>query len=98
MSTTVDTASTGSASGTKSSADFDKWYDKTKTKLLDLNVSDDELIKFISKEFSNVKGSAEKRNALQQLSSLRTEVATALSNVLRTLSETSRYIINNLRS
>ena len=82
----------------KTSAEFDKWYETAKEKLLDLSLPDDELIKWVSKEFSTTASSPEKRNALQQLTALRTEVSTALSNVLRTLSETTRYIINNFRS
>ncbi len=92
-STAVD--STSSKTG---SADFDSWYDKTKAKVLDLNMSDDALIKFVSKELASTSGSAEKRNALQQLVELRSQVATGMSNIIRALTETARYIISNFRS
>lgn len=87
-----------SSSAKSSSADFDSWYDKTKAKVLDLNMSDDALIKFVSKEFGSTSGSADKRNALQQLVELRAQISTGMSNIIKVLSETARYVINNFRS
>ncbi len=89
------TSVTGTSSST--SADFDRWYAETKDAVLDLKMSDDDFIKFVSKEFASSKASEEKRNALQQLVNLRSQIATGLSNIMRVLGDTARYLINNIR-
>jgi len=86
-----------SGASTSTSADFDKWYSTTKETVLDLKMSDDDFIKFVSKEFASAQGSEEKRNALQQLVNLRSQIATGLSNIMRVLGDTARYLINNIR-
>ncbi len=99
---TKSTASTTETTTTKKQdEDFDDWYKTAKTKIMDLNTADDDLIKYISKQYaSSTKSTADteaKRNALQQLISVRAQVVSATSNIMRILSETSRYIINNMR-
>ncbi|MBP9839232.1 MAG: hypothetical protein KBC84_11050 [Proteobacteria bacterium] len=77
------------------------WLKNAKEKVLDLSMSDDDLIKYIGDMFSgkgkNAADSEARRNQLQQLISLRAQIASAMSNIMKILSETSRSIINNIR-
>ncbi len=91
------TATSDSTKSNSSTASYNTWAEGAKAKLLDLNTSDDDLIKFIGKEFSAAGSSEEKRQALQQLISLRSQMAAGMSNILKILSETARSIINNIR-
>lgn len=97
----VSAAKTSSTTKNKEEKDFDEWYKNAKEKVLDMNTSDDDLIKFISKQYlGSTKSNADteaKRNALQQLISVRAQVVSATSNIMKVISETSRYIINNIR-
>ena len=87
-------SSPASSAGDK---DFDSWFDTTKAKVMDLNMSDDDFIKFVSKEFSSSKSSEAKKTALQQLIALRSEAVESISNALRVILEASRVVINNIR-
>ncbi len=88
--------------GSGSSASFDTWYAGAKAKVLDLDVSDDDLIKYIGQQFqaagSGGADSEAKRSALQQLVDLRTRIATAMSTMLQALAQAAHLIIANMRS
>ncbi|MFN8389852.1 MAG: hypothetical protein U0136_06150 [Bdellovibrionota bacterium] len=86
-----------SASTATSEKEFDSWYDKAKAKVMNLNLSDDDLIKYVSKELSSADSSPQKRNALQQLMNLRSQAAESISNTLRLILEISRTVIANIR-
>ena len=91
-----------SSSSSSSSASFDSWYAGAKSQLLDLNASDDQIVKYIAKQFEAAgKGGADseaKRTALQQLVELRSRITTAMTNLLRTLQEAARTVIANMRA
>jgi hypothetical protein len=91
-----------SSGSSSSSASFDSWYGSAKSQLLDLNASDDQIVKYIAKQFESAgKGGADseaKRTALQQLVELRSRITTAMSNLLRTLQDAARTVIANMRA
>jgi hypothetical protein len=91
------TTSASSNSDKTGDSDFDSWYDTTKAEVMDLSMSDDDFVKYISKEFSSTESSPEKRNALQQLINLRSQAVETISNALRLIMETSRSVIANIR-
>ncbi len=88
-------ATSGATSSSSSKGDFDKWFDKTKDRLLDLSATDTSVIKFTAEEFA--KASPEKRLALQQLIDSRSQVTSSITQILRTMAESARQVIANMR-
>ena len=93
--------SAASDSTAKSSSNFDSWYAGAKAKVMDFEMSDDDLIKYLGQQFQEAgKGGADseaKRNALQQLVELRSRATSAMTNMLKTLMQTAQLVITNLR-
>lgn len=75
-----------------------KFNKEAKAKLLNLNTSNEEVIDFITKELSGDDVSIAKQTAIQQLLEMRSQIASAMSNMMRSIYETSQNIIGNLRS
>jgi|LakMenEpi03Aug12_release.lakeMendotaPanAssembly.Ray.scaffolds.fasta_scaffold4679326_1 hypothetical protein len=65
--------------------------------VLDLKTSDEDILKMIKKTYGTA-GSAEDRALLQRLLEMRSNNASLLSNMYRSLAETTRSIIQNIRS
>ena len=67
------------------------------SKVLDLKTSDEDILKMIKTAYGGT-GSAEDRAMLQQLLEMRSNNASLLSNMYRTLADTTRAIIQNIRA
>ena len=93
----VSSSQHSSSLSTTSDKEFSTWYNTAKTKVMDLNLSDDDFIKYVSKEFSSSSNSPQKRSALQELINLRSQAVETISNTLRLILETSRAVIANIR-
>lgn len=82
---------------TGSTKEFNSWYDKTSEKVLNLNLSDGDLIKFIGNEMNDKNLSEGRRQALEMLIEKRSRVSLVMSNMLKVLAETARAVISNIR-
>lgn len=87
----VKTATTGSTK------EFNSWYDKTSEKVLNLNLSDGDLIKFIGNEMNDKNLGEGRRQALEMLIEKRSRVSLVMTNMLKVLAETARAVISNIR-
>ena len=89
---------TSSSTKAKDDADMAKFKKEAKATLLNMNASNDEVIDFITKELDGNDVSPAKQYAIQQMLEMRSQIASALSNAMRSIYETSQNIIGNLRT
>jgi vacuolar-type H+-ATPase subunit E/Vma4 len=66
-----------------------------KKKLLNLDTSNDDVIDTIRKAMKDA--STEDQFAIQQLMEMRSQISSAMTNILRSLYEASQNIISNMR-
>ena len=74
------------------------WMDKAKSTLLSFATSDADVLDFMIKTLNDPNVSEARKQAIQYLLSLRTEIATLISNLMRQLFDGANAIIRNIRA
>ena len=74
------------------------WADNAERKLLNLGTNDQDIISLVQDATIGPNASAARLSFVQFLIQKRTQTANALTNIMRTLSDTARSIISNFRS
>ena len=81
----------------KTTQTLDQWKADAKKKLLDMSTSNSDILDFITAAAQDDKSSAAKMQAINFLINVRSEIATLITNTMRTMFDTSAAIIHNIR-
>ena len=90
-------SSNSAGSSAKVSKEDAAWLDKAKSTMLSFSTSDSDVLEFMMKTFNDPNVSEAKKQAIQYLLSLRTELSTLISNIMRQLFDGANAIIRNIR-
>lgn len=92
------TEAISTASAAKSAPTDDAWQKTAKSTLLNMSTSDADILKYINAEIGGENVSVARQQSITYLLGMRNQIATMLSNVLRTITDGGNQIIRNIRA